>query len=145
MNKKEETQNIIDYDELETKLTQKIDRIIRENHELRFENEIDICPSIKLEKKLKNFSNKKKSLNNLSLSDNDIGFPKYQVLISVKGLNSEKEASNLLDHLFNHDFLSRLFLTKKIDEKLKQLEKKGEVFYKDGKYFSNKLKGKLLN
>ena len=144
MNKKEETQNIIDYDELEKEVTQIIDRIISENHELRFETGIDICPSIKLEKKIKN-TNKIKSSNDLCLSENDIGFPKYQVLISVKGLSSEKEASNLLNHLFDYNVLSRLFWAKKVEEKLKQLEKKGEVFYKDGKYFSNKLKGKLLN
>ena len=144
MNKKEETQNIIDYDELEKEVTQIIDRIIRENHELRFETGIDICPSIKLEKKIKD-TNKIKSSNGLCLSENDIGFPKYQVLISVKGLSSEKEASNLLNRLFDYNVLSRLFWAKKVEEKLKQLEKKGEVFYKDGKYFSNKLKGKLLN
>jgi len=144
MNKKEKTQNIIDYDELEKEVTQIIDRIISENHELRFETGIDICPSIKLEKKIKN-TNKIKSSNDLCLSENDIGFPKYEVLIRVKGLSSEKEASNLLNHLFDYNVLSRLFWAKKVEEKLKQLEKKGEVFYKDGKYFSNKLKGKLLN
>ena len=69
MNKKDETQNIIDYDELEKEVTQIIDRIISENHELRFETGIDICPSIKLEKKIKN-TNKIKSSNDLCLECN---------------------------------------------------------------------------